>query len=133
MIDKFGSLYVAFEQVASHPQALEEEELVGAWTVPFTDVAKENVMPSTVQIDGYLEMTCPLPDGVDHIRDALLAGTAIATEQIKIQYIGAPRYRIVVNSADYKTAEEEMKNITTHIIENMESCGGTASFRRESK
>ena len=54
----------------THPASLEEEGLEGNWTKDFTEVAKENVTPSYVQIDGFMEMTCFMPDGVDRIKDA---------------------------------------------------------------
>ena len=98
----------------------------------FIEVAKENVTPPHVQIDGYLEMTCPAPDGVDRIREALSAGMNTG-EQVKIQYIGAPRYRVVVMAPDYKTAEEELKSVTTSVIDKMQECGGKATFHREGK
>jgi translation initiation factor 2 subunit 1 len=133
LIDTYGSLFGAFETVAGHPASLEEEGLSGDWTKLFIEVAKENVTPSFVQIDGYVEMTCFQPDGVDRIKDALIAGIVSSKEQVKIQYIGAPKYRVVVAAADYKTAEEEMKLVTTSIISNLQSCGGKASFHREAK
>lgn len=133
LMDTFGSLFGAFEQVATHPASLEEEGFEGDWTSTFIDVAKENVTPSSVQIDGFLEMTCPLPDGVDRIRDALTTGMVSSMETVKIQYIGAPRYRVVVSAPDYKTAEEEMKSVTADIIANLQACGGKAAFHREGK
>lgn len=70
IMDTYGTLFGAFEQVAAHPESLEEEGYSGDWVQTFIEVAKENVTPPHVQIDGYLEMTCPAPDGVDRIRDA---------------------------------------------------------------
>jgi len=133
LMDTFGSLFGAFEQVAAHPASLEEEGFEGAWTEAFIEVAKENVTPSSVQIDGYLELTCPLPDGVDRIRDALTSGIVSSQEKVKIQYIGAPRYRVVVSAPDYKVAEEELKAVTTNIISSLQACGGKAAFHREGK
>jgi translation initiation factor 2 subunit 1 len=133
LIDTYGSLFGAFETIAAHPQSLEEEGLSGDWTKLFIEVAKENVTPSYVQIDGYMEMTCFQSDGVDRIKDALIAGIVSSKEQVRIQYIGAPKYRVVVAAADYKTAEEEMKSVTTSIISSLQSCGGKATFHREAK
>ncbi|MBI0583345.1 MAG: translation initiation factor IF-2 subunit alpha [Methanomassiliicoccus sp.] len=133
LIDTYGTLFGAFETVATHAGSLEEEGLSGTWVAAFTEVAKENVTPSFVQIDGILEMTCYHPDGVDRIKDALIAGIVSSKEQVKIQYIGAPRYRVVVAAADYKTAEEEMKLVTGSIVSSLQSCGGKAVFHREGK
>ena len=133
MIDKFGTLFSAFEMSAAGPASLEEEGFSGPWMKVFVEVAKEKVTPPYVQIDGYLELTCPLPDGVDHIRSSLESGIGTSTLQVKIQYIGAPKYRVVVAAPDYKTAEEELKVVTTNIINALQTCGGKASFHREGR
>jgi translation initiation factor 2 subunit 1 len=133
LLEKFGTLFGAFETVATHPASLEEEGFEGDWTKIFIEVAKENVTPSYVQIDGYMEMTCFTPDGVEKIKDALIAGIVSSKEQVKIQYIGAPKYRVVVAAPDYKTAEEEMKTVTGHIISTLQAGGGKAAFHREAK
>jgi len=133
LADKFGTLYAAFEACAASATALEDAEETGEWTKIFAEVAKENVTPPYVQISGYLELRSPAPDGVDRIREALLAGKASGEERIKMQYIGAPKYRIVLSAPDYKTAEEEMKVITTDIITRVKDSGGEGSFHREDK
>jgi translation initiation factor 2 subunit 1 len=96
-------------------------------------VAKENVTPPYVQIAGWLELRCPTADGVDKIREALLAGLAAGEDRIKMQYIGAPKYRIVLTAPDYKSAEEEMKEITANVITMVKESGGEGSFHREDK
>ena len=133
LADKFGTLYSAFEACAASPTALEEAEVEGDWTTVFVEVAKENVTPPYVQISGYLELRSPAADGVDRIREALLAGMTAGEERIKMQYIGAPKYRIVLTAPDYKTAEEEMKVITNDVISRVKESGGEGSFHREDK
>ena len=133
LIETFGTLYGAFEQCAANEKALDEEGFEGDWKGSFIEVAKENVTPPYVQIDGYLDLSCPLPDGVNRIKAALLHGKESTEGQLKIQYIGAPRYRVVMIAPDYKTAEEELKKVTENIITDVKECGGEAGFRREAK
>jgi len=133
VIENFGSLFAAFEQCTANPKALDQAGLEGDWTSVFSQVAQENVAPPYVQIDGYLELTCPLSDGVDHIRKALLLGMDSIEGRVKMQYVGAPRYRIVVSAPDYKSAEEEMKKVADEIISSLKHCGGLGSFHREVK
>jgi translation initiation factor 2 subunit 1 len=133
LIERYGTLFSAFEISAANPSSLEEEGFSGTWTKAFLEVAKENVTPPYVQIDGYLELTCPLPDGVDHIKSSLLSGMGSSSLEIKIQYIGAPKYRVVVSAPDYKMAEDELKIVSTNIINSLQTCGGKASFHREGK
>jgi translation initiation factor 2 subunit 1 len=133
LIEDFGTLYGAFEQCSGNTEILDEEGYEGDWKTAFIEVAEENVTPPYVQIDGFLELTCPAPDGVEILRNALIAGMELSEEEVSIQYTGAPRYRLVINAPDYKIAEEELKVITNRIITEVQNCGGEASFHRESK
>jgi translation initiation factor 2 subunit 1 len=131
LMESFGTLYAAFEAAAANPKGLEESEFAGDWNNAFNDVAKENVTPPFVQISGYLELRCPLPDGIEKIKEALLAGMEGRSEWLTVQYIGAPRYRVVVTAADYKTAEDELKEATNDMLNKIKDCGGEGAFNRE--
>jgi translation initiation factor 2 subunit 1 len=133
LIDKFGTMYAAFEQCAANESALSEAGFEGDWVKVFTEVARENVTPPYVQISGILELRCPAPDGVDRIRNSLIQGLAKAEDRIKVQYVGAPRYRVVMAAPDYKSAEDELREITSDIIARLQECGGEGAFHRDAK
>ncbi len=131
LVDTFGSLYAAFEECAIDEDALEREGFRDKWTEAFLEVAKENIVPPMVKINGYLEMSCPVPDGIVHLREVL---TGIQKEDgisIQVQYIGAPRYRVVVRAPDYKTAEEELQRAAADALEQIRSRGGDGKFQRK--
>lgn len=73
LIEEFGGLYAAFEAVAMDDELLDEAGLAGPWTEAFVQIARENITIPHVRIKGYLEVTCPTPNGVDVLRDALQA------------------------------------------------------------
>ena len=130
LVDKFGSLYTAFEAAVVEEKAI--EKLGGDWVPAFLDVARENITPPYVDIDGYLEITCARPDGAKHIRDALVKVAKSDKVAVKVQYIGAPRYRLLVRANDYKTAEEEIQKAAQKVIKYIEAHGGEGKFiRRE--
>lgn len=131
LVEKFGSMYGAFEEVSVNEDALKNEGFKGKWTKHFIQVANENIVPPEVSIDAYVEVTCPLPDGVDHIREALLMAQKTDHVKIKVQYIGAPRYRLVVNAPDYKLAEEELLAASERVIEYIEAHEGKAKYQRK--
>jgi len=133
LIDKFGSLYAAFEQCAANENALDDNGFEGDWTSKFVAVAKENVTPPFVQISGIIELKCPTPDGVDSIKKALLSGVDEVEERVSVQYIGAPRYRVVLSAPDYKAAEEDIKAVTNKMIATVKEYGGEGNFHREQK
>ena len=132
LLDSFGTLYRAFEECVLDERALEEEGFKGAWVKVFTEVARENIVPPYVTIDGYLEATDFEPDGAVHLKDALLkAGKEDGSVTVKVQYIGAPRYRGVVRAPDYKTAEDEMEKAAGRVAKALEAKGGEATFHRK--
>ena len=132
-MDRFGTLYGAFESCAIDDDALGEAELSGDWTGIFVEVAKENVTPPFVQIAGILELRSPAPDGVERIKAALKKGLESSEEDLHIQYIGAPRYRLVLSAPDYKTAEEALKEVTNLVIAEIKDTGGDGAFHRDAK
>jgi len=112
--------------------ALEDEGFKAPWVKTFVEVARENIVPPHVMIDGYVEATDFCPDGAVHIREAL---TKAAMESdglsVKVQYIGAPRYRIVVRAPDYKSAEEEIQKAANRVMKALTAKGGEAKFHRK--
>ena len=116
LMDEYGSLYDAFEAVVAQPQEF-SDYFNGYWVEKFVEVAKENITPPAVEIDGVLEMTSKAADGAD----------------AKITSVGSPRYRIVVTAPEYKEAEEIMKRVSKAAIDSLVKNGGSAVLKRESK
>ncbi len=134
LIKKFGSLYTAFEEAARKEKVLEEEGFSGKWIDVFVEIAKENITVPYVEIKGYVEMTCPLSDGIKHIKKALEMIEGEKDEiKIEVRYISAPLYRIEVKAPDYKSAEKELKARVEKSIEYIKKYGGSAKFMRELK
>src|SRR3972149_6245811 len=131
LVDKFGSLYAAFEAAVVDEKAIERIGPGAAWVRSFLEVARENITPPYVDIDGYLEIQCPRPDGARHIRDALVKVQRADRVSVKVQYIGAPRYRLLVRANDYKTAEEEIQKAAQKVIRSIEAHGGEGKFIRK--
>jgi len=131
LADSFGTLYRAMEECVVEEGVLEDEGFEGEWIKIFTEVAKENIVAPFVRIGGFLEMTCPKADGAVHIKEALTKALKEDHVTVKVQYIGAPRYRIVVRAPDYKTAESEMEGAAKKVLKYLEAHGGEGKFIRE--
>ena len=131
LVDKFGALYAAFEAAVVDEKAVEKVAAGAPWVAAFLEVARENITPPYVDIDGYLEIVCPRPDGAKHVRDALVKVQKTDRVSVKVQYIGAPRYRILVRANDYKSAEEELQKAALKAIKYVESHGGEGKFIRK--
>ncbi|MEM3852662.1 MAG: translation initiation factor IF-2 subunit alpha [Methanomassiliicoccales archaeon] len=132
LIDHFGSLYAAFEAAASDKNALKRAGFSGSWVQDFISVAKDNIAPSQVKVTGVLEVTSPRAKGVEDVKNALQEGLVKEEDvTVDIQYLGAPRYRVVVIAGDYKRAEEELKKSTERVVKAITKTGGMGKFSRE--
>lgn len=133
LLETYETLYSAFEAAVVEEEDF-TEEFSGDWLDTFIEVAKENVIPPSVQIDGILELTSSAPNGMELVKHALLAAEEAAEDyDVEITCVGCPKYRVVVNAAEYKEAEEIMKEVSSAAIEDLTSNNGTAVLKRESK
>ena len=88
-----------------------------------------------MDISGYIDLNCYLPDGIEHIRKALAAANKVNGEDINvdISYVGAPRYRIHVIAPDYKKAEAVLKKAAQSAITIIEKADGNGEFFRHNE
>ena len=77
-------------------------------------------------------MTSWLPDGINHIRNALSEAEKSEFEdvEINVKYIGAPQYMITIKAPDYKIAEDEMKKAVEKIQTKIKQYKGDCEFHR---
>ncbi|HLM91787.1 MAG TPA: translation initiation factor IF-2 subunit alpha [Thermoplasmata archaeon] len=130
LIDRYGSLFQAFEVASADPKRFAKENDKASWAAAFVRVASENIVPPHVTILGTLDIRDPSPKGVEHVRAALLAAEKVDPESVEVQYVGAPRYRIRVAASQYKAAEETLKKATDAAIKAIKSAGGEGTFTR---
>lgn len=129
LMDSFGDIYGAFETASEEGgSVLIDEGISEEWVKKIVDIAKKNITPPEVHITGYVDIQTFDPNGVDIIRKAL---EAAEKEDIKIQCVGAPRYRITVKSTDYIQAEKDLKSAADRAIEIIEESNGNGTFLRE--
>ncbi|HXW66869.1 MAG TPA: translation initiation factor IF-2 subunit alpha [Thermoplasmata archaeon] len=130
LVERYGSLFAAFEVASADPKRFQKENEKAAWVTQFLKIARENIVPPRVTILGTLELTDPRPDGVEAVRAALLAAEQVDPEAVEVHYVGAPKYRMRVVAGQYKTAEETLKRATEAAIKAITAAGGEGSFVR---
>ncbi|WMW25907.1 translation initiation factor IF-2 subunit alpha [Methanolobus sediminis] len=133
LLESFGSLYSAFEEAAmSGEDAFNDVKMKKKIVTSIVKVAQSNIKLPFVDIAGYIDLNCYLPDGIEIIKLALEAGNEIEEEGVKvdISYTGAPRYRIKVIAPDYKKAESVLKKSSNAAIDTIEKLGGKGEFHR---
>lgn len=135
--EKYGSIYDAFEEISLlGEKALHGLGIKKPWREPLLRVVAENVAIPQVSIDGYLDLKCLAPEGVEIIREALIkAREAGSREDVKLEvtYVGSPRYRLKVVAPDYKIAEEVLRESAEVALSIVRGKGGEGKFLREIK
>ena len=134
IMDIFGDIYGAFEVAADEgAESLIDEGIPEDWAEVITNIAKRNITPPEVHISGYVDIETFVPEGVDVIISALKAAENYDgdNDEINVQCVGAPRYRITVKSNDYIHAEKTLKAAADKCIEVVEQSNGNGSFLRE--
>lgn len=124
--EQFGTLYDAFEDASASEEWLPDVE--GKWKPVFEKIAKENVVLPYIKIGGYVEAYSLAPNGVEILKGVLQSAV---DEKVKIQYAGAPRYRITVTDKDYKSAEDVLKTAIQNITDASKKEGVITEFIRK--
>lgn len=132
LFSKYDSIYDAFVDVARKGiSALSDLKLPKKILNAISEISSKIKLPS-VEIRGIIELTCPKPDGVEIIKKILLEATKKSEDaDIKITYLGAPKYRIGVTAQDFKSAEKTLKPILEKIQNSIEKEKGKYQFLRE--
>ena len=136
LVEEFGSAYSAFEEAAIEGEkAFKGMKINKKYLKSIVKIAGENIKLPFVDIAGYVDLTCNLPNGIEVIRQALNAANSISDVdgkdvRLEISYIGAPRYRIKVIAPDYKKAESVLKKSAQTAVDTIAKLGGHGTFKR---
>ncbi len=135
LTESFATLYGAFEEAATKPESLADLGFEGDWIEPFVEMAVKNIIPDTVEIRGRFEITVDSAEGIEVIREALIAAEKFSDKETELEvschYDGAPSYRIELKAPDFKTAEDAWQKATAACIEVVKAAGGSAEAERE--
>ncbi len=131
LLEEYGSIYEAFEECTMDPKTLEKRGFKGEWAEHFKNIALDNISPPYVHIVGIIELTSKGPKGVEDIKEALSVVEDTDESKIDVSYLAAPRYRIEVQSPDYKTAEEDLEHTSKKIIKEIIKREGDGKFYRD--
>ena len=134
--DAYGDPMTGLEQAVIYGrEALEEAGIPEEWIEPLLKAAQTHVRVRQVKISGIFTLRSMAPDGVERIRKVLLAArdnAKVEGEEVRVRIytIGAPRYRIDLQSHDYKVLEEALSRATKAAEEEAEELDVEYAFER---
>ena len=130
--DYYPLLYDMFEEVARRGvKALNKVKIPDEMKQEILSISKNIRVPS-VEVRGIMEITCKKPNGIEIIKNALMAieGNKDSVS-INIVYMGSPKYRIRVKAEDFKTAEKALSKALDKVKSIIVKHHGTFKFTRE--
>ena len=136
LVEDFGSAYSAFEEAAIEGErAFKGLKVNKKYLKSIVKIAGENIKLPFVDIAGYVDLTCNLPNGIEVIKQSLNAANSSSDVdgkdiRLEITYTGAPRYRIKVIAPDYKKAESVLKKSAQTAVDTISKLGGHGIFKR---
>lgn len=133
--DQYGTLYEALEDAAKRGEKTFASMGLGPELVnELSTAAREKIASPRYEVGSIVEMSSNAADGISQIRKALAAGMgASSVGEIKMTYVGAPRYRVRVTADDYKQADKVMSAVLQKMEESIGKHGSFTSKREMSR
>jgi len=132
--EEYGEIYAGLEEAARKgPKPLIKIGIPEKIAKTLAQIAQERIKIKKARIKGVLTLQCYQPDGVEHIKNALIEAINAGGKKAKVEAytIGAPRYRIEVEAENYKDAEAVLSKAVKAAIDAIQSVGGVGAFQRE--
>lgn len=104
------SMYAAFESVIEEGKSLVEYGLDKTLAESLETLIRERIKPKQVEIEGILTVECYEEDGVDRVNKLVLEVSKVS-DLLKMQFLGAGRYKLEITSPDYVIAEKIVDDI----------------------
>jgi translation initiation factor 2 subunit 1 len=127
LIQEYGSLNAAFESFVLDPDKIDKLGLTKDLSALFKKTLKEKIKIPEVEIKEIIELSSEKPDGIEIIKEIL---SKLQKGEIKINYIGAPRYKVNIKAPDYKTAEGLMEQLNKDAEKIADEFNARISFSR---
>ena len=131
ILSKYDSVYDGIVDIGTNGiKVLTELKLPKKTLSSIEEVSTKIKLPS-VEIRGILELTDSSSNGVENIKSSLQGFEKADHKNVKILYIGAPKYRISITASDFKSAERTLKPILEDIEKSITKNKGSFKFTRE--
>ena len=135
MEETYGSIYEGLEEASRRgSEVLTKIGVPTDIAEALTEIAKERIPPSHVEVRGTLQLVSSKSDGVNGIRDALKAAqdTPLAdATSIRVYTTTPPNYCLEVKAENYKQAEALLQTASERALKMLTKSGGRGDFKRE--
>lgn len=123
--EKFGELFVAFEEIKKNPDVLQKSDFPEAWKKTLIAIIEKNLVEKEVVIKADVDLKSYANDGVERIKNLLKE----LDDKTKVSYISAPIYRVEVKTKNPKIEEKRLEQQLDKIIIEAKKMGIEANYR----
>lgn len=136
LLSEFGSIYeVLINTREGSTKILTDLGISEKIAKEIQQIAIRELEPPMVQLTGFLKITCYDSEGAVHLNNYFKSFNKIFEKKHKgsklnVQIISPPDYRCVIESADWKTAENIWKSMQVEVKKSFSSFDTDYSFER---
>lgn len=127
--ERFGSLYSFFQFISANDSEKVKQELgiKGAIADKVIIVVKEKIRPTVVSVSGILTLESFEENAIEDIKDILIK---IEKDGVRVQYLGAPKYKLEINGTDLKEIDIKLRKEVEVAIETIKKKKGAGEFNK---
>lgn len=132
ILQKYDYVYDVFEIVARKGNNVLQSLNLPPEVIQAIEEESKKIQIPHVEIRGVLEISVKKPEGIDIIKSVLSSIEANKTgANVRVTYIAAPRYRLIVAAENFKIAEKTLNNSIEKVRSLIEKNHGNFNFIRE--
>lgn len=129
IFNDYSYLYLCFKDVAAGECDLQKMGIPKDIAESLTQAIIDKFKPKKITIQGEITLQTYSPEGVEKIKDVLIKIEKVS-DTLKLFYLGAGRFKVVVEDFEYKPAEDNLKKVEK-ILEKFNDKLSKSSFERE--
>ncbi|MDP4012609.1 MAG: translation initiation factor IF-2 subunit alpha [Candidatus Nanoarchaeia archaeon] len=137
IIEEYGLIYPCFQDiVVAGEEVLLKLGIDKKIVTEIIKIVKERIKPPEVKVDYILSLNSKAHNGIELIKKTLKKAEDLAKTKavnLKITYLGAPRYKLTIKGQDYKIVEKQIEEIGELAIKDIKTQGGSGELKREEK
>jgi len=127
LIEEYGSLNLAFQNFIEEKTDFNELKFPEPELKELRKIIKEKIKPIKVEIKKRIKLESYDSNGIEIIKETLKETKNLAkknNKEIRIEYVSAPIYRIIMSGPDFKSTEREINEMVDSTIVSMQKKGG---------
>jgi translation initiation factor 2 subunit 1 len=129
VFEEYSHLYLAFRDVAAGDADLAKLGVDKTIAKELSEIIIDKFKPDKIRIEGEIKVETYASEGVEKIKETLIQIEKVSPT-VKLFYLGAGKYKLMIEDVDYKPAEKNLLKIES-ILEEFNDKISEASFERE--